>query len=96
MSPSPDIQFPTWNLRSIYAGLNALPAWSSRWSRPYPIQPAQLSFGSFVSRVSGLRGGAHAFFEISGPTAGTQLIGLRSTLGTAVPSNLRIAIARLQ
>gem|GEM_PF-434847 len=95
-SPSPDIQFPTWNLRSIYAGLNALPAWSSRWNTPFPIQPAQLSFGSFVSRVAGLRGGAQAYFEISGATAGTQLVGIRSTQGTVVPSNLRIAIARLQ
>jgi hypothetical protein len=95
-SPSPDIQFPTWNLRSIYAGLNALPAWTSRWSTPFPIQPAPLTFGSFVSRVAGLRGGAHAYFEISGATNGTQLVGLRSTQGTVVPSNLRIAIARLQ
>ncbi len=96
VAPSADLQFPTWNLRSIYAGLNALPAWSTRWNTLYPIEPAQLRFGSFVSRVTGLRGGAHAYVEISGTPSGAQLLGLRSISGLAPPSNLRIAIARLQ
>lgn len=95
-SPSADIQFATWNLRSIYAGLHALPAWSARWDKTFPIQPPQLAFGSFTSRVTGLRGGAHAFFEISGTPSGAQLIGLRSVSGGVVPSTLRIAITRLQ
>lgn len=95
-SPSADIQFATWNLRSIYAGLHTLPAWSTRWDKTFPIQPPQLSFGSFTSRVTGLRGGAHAFFEISGTPSGVQLIGLRSISGGVVPSTLRIAITRLQ
>ncbi len=95
-APNPDMQFPTWNLRSIYAGLNELPSFASRWNRPFPIQPAQLSFGSFVSPLNGLRGGAHAYFELSGAVSGTQLIGIRAASGGATPSNLRIAIARLQ
>jgi len=95
-SPNADIQFPTWNLRSIYSGLNALPAWSSRWNTVFPMQPPQFAFGSFVSRVNGLRGGAHAYIELSGTPNGPQLVGLRSVVGAAVPTNLRIAIARLQ
>ena len=59
-------------------------------------EPPQLAFGPFVSRVTGLRGGAHAYFEISGVANGTQLIGLRSPSGGVVPGTLRIAIARLQ
>ena len=95
-SPSPDIQFATWNLRSIYAGLHALPAWSTRWDKTFPIQPPQLTFGNFTSRVTGLRGGAHAFFEISGVPSGAQLVGLRSISGGVVPTTLRVAITRLQ
>lgn len=95
-SPSADIQFPTWNLRSIYAGLNALPAWTTRWNTPFPIQPVQLGFGSFVAPRTGLRGGAHAYFEISGATAGAQLVGLRSGTVNPVSNLLRVAIVRLQ
>ncbi len=95
-SPSADMQFPTWNLRSIYGGLNGLAAWNTRWNTPFPIQPAQLGFGAFASRVTGLRGGAHAYFEISGSALRAQLVGLRSTAGTTPSTNLRVAIARLQ
>ncbi len=96
MSPSADLQFATWNLRSIYAGLNSVSAWSTRWPNAFPIQPTALAYGSFVSRVSGLRGGAHAYFEVTGSTAGSQLVGLRSVSASAPSANLRVAIARLQ
>ncbi|MCC6241404.1 MAG: Ig domain-containing protein [Gemmatimonadaceae bacterium] len=93
-APSPDIQFPTWNLRNIYAGLNAAPAWSGRWNTPFPIQPAPLSYGSFVSSVPAIRGGAHAYFELTGNFTQPQLLDVRALNGTG--SNLRIAITRLQ
>lgn len=89
-----DLQFPTWNMRSIYAGLNASPTWQSRFPTAYPVQPLQLAFGAFTSRVTGLRGGAHAYFELSGAAAATQLLSLRGVTG-APSANLRIAIARL-
>lgn len=94
VAPSPDIQFPTWNLRSIYAGLNAAPAWSGRWNTPFPIQPAALSYGSFVSSVPAIRGGAHAYFELTGNFTQPQLLDVRALSGAG--SNLRIAITRLQ
>jgi hypothetical protein len=93
---NPDLQFPTWNLRNIYAGLNASPTWTSRFPTTYPIQPVQLDFGPFTSRVTGLRGGAHAYFELSGGASPVQLLGLRSPGGGAPSSLLRMAIARLQ
>ena len=95
-SPSSDMQFPSWNLRSIYAGLNASSAWTGRFTSPYPLQPVQLAFGSFSSRVTAMRGGAHAFFEISGTTLPVQLLALRSPAGGVPSPLLRIAIARLQ
>ncbi len=95
-SPSPDIQFPTWNLRSIYAGLNASPAWAARWNMPFPIQPTPLPFGSFVSPVPVIRGGAHAYFEFAGTFATPQLLHLRTSETTAPSTALRIAITRLQ
>jgi hypothetical protein len=95
-SASPDIQFPTWNLRSIYAGLNADATWSTRWNTPFPIQPVQLPFGSFASQRTGLRGGAHAYYEISGAATPTQLLSLRAIGGGSAPALIRIAITRLQ
>ena len=93
---NPDLQFPTWNLRNIYAGLNASPNWNSRFPTPFPIAPVQLSFGSFVSSRTGLRGGAHSYYELSGTALANQLIQLRGASGATPSTNLRIAIARLQ
>lgn len=91
-----DLQFQTWNLRNIYQGLNASPSWFTRFPTVFPIQPVQLSFGSFTSARSGLRGGAHSYYELSGSAPASQLIALRAIGGTTPSSNLRIAIARLQ
>jgi hypothetical protein len=93
---NPDLQFPTWNLRNIYAGLNASPTWNNRFPTSYPIQPVQVDFGAFTSHVTGLRGGAHAYFELSGSALPVQLLALRGPGGGAPSSLLRIAIARLQ
>jgi hypothetical protein len=95
-TPSADIRFPTWNLRDIYAGLNADPTWSGRWNTPFPIQPTALQAGSFVTTRSGLRGGAHAYFEIIGTAAGPQMLWLRGPGGATLSSTVRIAVARLQ
>ncbi len=96
VNPSPDIQFATWNLRSIYAGLNATPAWSARWNTAFPIAPLALTPGSFVAQVPSIRGGAHAYFELSGSFTTPQLLNVRANATTPLASNLRIAIARLQ
>ncbi len=94
-SPDADVQFPTWNTRDIYAGLNASPSWSSRWNTPFPVEPTPLAFGSFVASRPGLRGGAHALYEISGSMSGPQLLGVRALGGGEPASSLRVAIVRL-
>ncbi|HYD53011.1 MAG TPA: Ig-like domain-containing protein [Gemmatimonadaceae bacterium] len=89
-----DLQIPTWNLRSIYAGLNADPTWATRWATPYPVQALQLPFGAFSTQQQGLRGGANAYYELSGTMSGRQLLSLRALLGNG--ASLRMAVARLQ
>ena len=95
-APSNDLLFQTWNLRSIYLGLNQSPNWVGRFPTAFPIAPVQLSFGAFTSSRTGLRGGAHSYYEMSGTAQPVQLIQLRGAGGTAPSANLRIAIARLQ
>ena len=95
-SPGADIQFPTWNLRSIYAGLHTDATWGTVFPTPFPIQPVALSFGSFTAQRAGLRGGAQAYFEISGTQSGAQLLAVRALGGGAPSPFLRVAIARLQ
>lgn len=92
-----DLQFRTWNLRSVYGGLNAsaLPMWRERYPTAYPVQPAAATFGGFA--VSGtLRGGAHAYVELSGDFSTAQVIALHSPDAPGVAADLRLAIARLQ
>jgi hypothetical protein len=91
---NPEASFATWNLRSIYGGLNTDPAWSATYPRSFPIVPVPLTFGAFVAQRTGLRGGAHAYFEISGVPAAAQLLDARVVNGAAAA--LRIAIMRLQ
>lgn len=93
---SNDIQFRTWNLRDIYGALHSDPLWASRFATTYPIQPTALSFGAFTAQQLGVRGGANAYFELSGAAASTQLLSLRGIGGAAASTLLRIAIARLQ
>ena len=95
-SPSVDIQFPTWNLRGIYAGLNTDATWSSQFTSAFPIAPVTLTFGSFTTQRTGLRGGANAYFELAGSATVAQLLNVRAIGGGAPSANLRVAIARVQ
>jgi hypothetical protein len=91
----PDIQFPTWNLRSIYAGLNASPSWTGVYPNAFPIPATQLAPGAFTSSLNAMRGGGAAYFELVG-LGSRQLLNLRGAGGANPSANLRIAIARLQ
>ena len=55
-----------------------------------------MPFGSFESTRTGLRGGAHAYFELTGALTGAQLLQLRNVAGGAPSTNLRLSILRLQ
>ncbi len=90
-----DLSFATWNLRSIYAGLNADPVWRSRFPAPFPITPVPLSFGSFTAARPGVRGGAHAYYELSGTQGAVQLLRLGGVDGAPLPPSGRLAVVRL-
>jgi len=95
-APSPDIQFPTWNLRSIYAGLNTDPN-ASGFTLAYPLVPTQLSFGSFTATaLTTMRGGGAVWYEISGTQSKAQLLRLQTNTGGFPSANLRIAVTRIQ
>jgi hypothetical protein len=94
-APSPDIQMPTWNFRSIFAGLNAdIPG---TYTLAYPLVPQARSFGSFAPvGVTTLRGGGVLWYEISGTQSAAPLLRLETNGGGGPTSNLRLAVTRLQ
>jgi hypothetical protein len=92
-APSADIQFPTWNIRGIYAGLNT----DFVGSYPYPLVPTALTFGaSSPLSTPTLRGGGLKHFEFTGTQSAAQMLRLEVPGGGLPTSDLRIAIARLQ
>jgi hypothetical protein len=95
-SPSADIKFPTWDLRSIYAGLNA-DFGSAPFNLVFPLVPTPLAFGSAAPlSTTTLRGGGARYFEFSGTQTAAQLLRLESNGGGLPASDLRIAVTRLQ
>jgi hypothetical protein len=94
-SPSADTQQPTWNFRSIYAGLNA--DFPATYTLPYPLVPQARSFGTFAPvGVTTLRGGGVLWYEISGTQSAAQLLRLETNGGGLPSSSLRLAITRVQ
>lgn len=94
-SPSADIQQPTWNFRSIYAGMNA--DFPATYSLAYPLVPQARSFGTFAPvGVTTLRGGGVLWYEISGTQTAAQLLRLETNGGGQPSANLRLAITRIQ
>ncbi len=95
-TPHPDIDLPTWNTRGIYAGLNASPNWSGTFTSPFLMQATMLPSGSFAVAQTGVRGGGHVFYEITGTANGRQLLLVRGFGGGAPPPDLRLAVVRIQ
>lgn len=94
---SPDIQFPTWNMRNIYSNYNADYAGTGSFSQVYPSVPAQFSFGSFnATTITTLRGGGVLWYEISGNHTAAQLLRLQTNTGGLPSSTLRVAVTRIQ
>jgi hypothetical protein len=94
-APSADIQFPTWNNRNIYAGLNT--DFPASFTLAFPLVPTPLSFGSVAPLVSlTMRGGGTRYYEFSGTHSAAQLLRLEASGGGTASSSLRVAVARLQ
>jgi hypothetical protein len=91
-----DTQFQTWNLRSIYGGLNQSDNWKGTYNTPFPLKPAQVGFGAFESDVVNIRGGGTAYFELSGTPSAPQFLQIRAPSGSAPASTIKMAVVRLQ
>ncbi|HEX9935725.1 MAG TPA: IPT/TIG domain-containing protein [Longimicrobium sp.] len=94
---NPDIQFPTWNMRNIFASYNADYAGTGSFTQVYPAVPAQFAFGSFnATTITTLRGGGVLWYEISGNHTAPQLLRLQTNTGGLPSSTLRVAVTRIQ
>jgi hypothetical protein len=95
-SPSADIQFPTWNLRGIYTGLNA-DFGAPSYALTFPLIPTPLAFGASAPLSSPtMRGGGLKYFEFSGSQSAAQILRLEGSGGGLPSIDLRIAVARIQ
>ena len=84
---------PSWNLRDVYAGMNAD---FSGVTVDWPFQPSAIAFGAF-SRTGSVRPGTAAILQISGAQTLKQLIELKADgSSAAAPAELRMAIVRVQ
>jgi hypothetical protein len=92
-TPGLDIQMPTWNFRDIYQGMNT----DGFTANVYPVVPTALSYGAFAPlTVPELYGGGVRWYQFSGVHTAAQLVRLQGSGGAALPSTVRIAIARVQ
>ena len=92
-------QMPTWNLRDIYAGMDADPLLG--FDQPWPLRYAHtLGFGPFApAGVDPLQGGGVAWLLFQGTHTAPQLVKLSGgTVGApaALGSTIRVAIARVE
>ncbi len=103
VTASSRVQFPAWDLRSIYQGFcdivgsciePMVPA--SPFTRAYPLQSLQVEAGSFGVEFAEIAPGGFAAVELA-VTAATarQLIELRGIRGAALPSGVRLGIMRV-
>jgi hypothetical protein len=93
---NPALQMPTWDLRSIYAGLNTDPN-ASGFTLAYPLVPQARTFGTFAPvAITTMRGGGVIWYEITGTQSLGQLLRLETNGGGMPSSSLRMAVARLQ
>ncbi len=91
----PDVQFPTWNTRDIYAGMSS--DFLSYFPQPFPLTPLALPAGSFAVDNAGIHGGAFAMYELTTSATAGQTLSLLGPGGAGPASfSLRIAIARKQ
>ena len=87
-----ELTFPSWQTRDIFVGMNRD---FSVCPRSAPLATRPVPFGTFAAAVT-LRGGTAAIFELSGTQTATQLLELRGAGGAVLPSNVRVAIVRVQ
>lgn len=88
------LQMPSWNLRSVFAGMNT--DFPSSYPQAWPLVASQRTFGNFTVD-SQVYPGTASFLELSGSQTAKQLIELKAQGSSAgAPAELRLAIVRVQ
>lgn len=91
-----ELTVPTWNVRDIFRGFNRdFGSQGGLFADPYPLTVQTESYGSFTRSVAGLPGGSGAIFRLVGNRDSTQLVEIAPLSGDALPSELRMSVARL-
>ncbi|HUP90514.1 MAG TPA: Ig-like domain-containing protein [Longimicrobiales bacterium] len=86
--------FPSWNLRSMFAGLSV--DFPISFVTATPAKARSSGFGKFNVDVGGVRGGGFSVLQLSGTQANKQLLEFKGGNGTAFPAELRVNIVRVQ
>jgi hypothetical protein len=97
----PRLRLSSWNSRDLFQNMsdNLVGSDGSKaFPLPWPLQMRSVSFGNFNTAQSSaqLKGGSFAVWELSGTQAGPQALGIRSSTGGAPPSQIGMAIVRIQ
>ncbi|MBI2407393.1 MAG: Ig-like domain-containing protein [Gemmatimonadetes bacterium] len=96
------LQVPSWNMRDEFAGLCAdlgacgSGSLGSVYPVAYPFEPRRVNFGTFSTTVGPMQAGTFSSWYLNGAQAAPQLLDLRGAFGSELPSQLRIAIVRVQ
>lgn len=85
---NPDANFPSWNLRDIYAGMNR--DFATNFPKLYPLVPQTVPAGDFTIDNQGIHGGSFSPFDLIGVNANTR------TIGVSGSPLFRLVVARVQ
>ncbi|HUP88350.1 MAG TPA: hypothetical protein VM100_03325 [Longimicrobiales bacterium] len=86
--------FPSWNLRSIFAGMHS--DFGNLFPLGEPLPVHSVPFGKFSVDVGALRGGGLSVLEVAGTQVNKQLLEIRGPNGASLSPLVRVNIARVQ
>ncbi|HEX6574639.1 MAG TPA: hypothetical protein VF042_06670 [Gemmatimonadaceae bacterium] len=86
--------FPSWNLRSIFAGMNT--DFPNLFPSSAPLNIRSTGFGKFTFDFNAVRGGGFSLLQLSGTQANKQLLEFKAANGAALSADMRVNIARVQ
>lgn len=94
-SPERDrVAVPSWNVRSIYAGLHEDRPGS--FPSPFPLSPRLREYGDYQISVSQVPGGSTSLLELTATSDRQQLLEILGIDGGAPPADLGFSILRVR
>jgi len=97
MAANGDVNFPSWNTRDIFSGMNADFPQTANFPKAYPLVPQLVTFGDFTVDNTGIHGGSFSPYDLIGQAGTTRTIGISAgTSGSPAPTVFRLVIARIQ